>query len=175
MSTPCAPLPAYRPLQPTFHPRDTRKAWEWHIRNLPYPEVNRTKVTHQKVVLVDLALIASKQKTVPPRFTRQHASIEAQQPPQPFIVTFVSRCISGQETYRLSVDEEKGALVLRTSNKKYFKVFKVPSLIRAGIPLQQPRAKLSHDGRSTLVISYTKPDSIVNEERKARKSATCKK
>lgn len=105
----------------------------------------------------------------------KHGSIEAQQPPQPFIVASVSRCLSQQETYSLSVDEEKGALVLRTTNKKYFKVFKVPALIRAGIPPQQSGAKFSHDGRSTLIISYTKPDSIVDEERKARKSATCKK
>ncbi|CAM9622818.1 unnamed protein product [Ectocarpus sp. 12 AP-2014] len=100
-------------LNPCFHPRDTSKSWEWHIRNLPYPE----------------------------------------------------------ETYRLSVDEEKQTLVLRTTNKKYFKVFQVPSLIRAGLALRRASAKMSHNGGSTLIISYEKPQSIIDREREARASA----
>ncbi|CAM9816835.1 unnamed protein product [Pylaiella littoralis] len=106
---------AIRPssLNPTFHPRDTRQAWEWHIRNLPYPE----------------------------------------------------------ETYSLGVDNEKQTLILRTTNKKYFKVFQVPALLRAGIALQRSRARMSHNGGSTLVISYEKPDPVVDQEREARTSA----
>ncbi|CAM9541882.1 unnamed protein product [Scytosiphon promiscuus] len=100
-------------LNPTFHPRDARKAWEWHIRNLPYSE----------------------------------------------------------ETYSLAVDVEKQALVLRTRNKKYFKVFQVPALVRTGLPLQRSSAKLSHNGESTLVITYDKPQSIVDQEREDRASA----
>lgn len=69
------------------------------------------------------------------------------------------------------MDKEKQTLVLRTKNKKYFKVFKVPALVRAGLALQQSSVKISHDGGSTLVVSYTKPDSVVDEERKARAKA----
>lgn len=94
LSTPCAPLPVYRWLQPTFHPRETRKTWEWHIRNLPYPEVNRTKVTHIKrlYLLVNLALITSTLRKSVSRFTTQHASIEAQQPHHPAVHRHV--CLS---------------------------------------------------------------------------------
>lgn len=76
-------------------------------------------------------------------------------------------------TYNLSVDDEKQTLVLRTTNKKYFKVFKVPALVRAGLALQASSVKISHDdgGSGTLVISYAKPDSILDEERNARASA----
>lgn len=76
-----------------------------------------------------------------------------------------------QETYCLSVDEEKQRLVLRTTNKKYFKVFQVPSLVRAGLALRRSSAKMSHNGGSTLVISYDKPQTIVDQERDARASA----
>ena len=78
-----------------------------------------------------------------------------------------------QITYSLSVDDEKQTLVLRTTNKKYFKVFKVPTLVRAGLALQVSSVKISHDagGSGTLVISYAKPDSILDEERNARASA----
>lgn len=85
--------------------------------------------------------------------------------------TNTSRFSTTQETYSLSVDEEKQALVLRTKNKKYFKVFRVATLARAGLALQQSRAKMSHDGCSTLTISYAKPESVIDQERKARASA----
>jgi len=76
-----------------------------------------------------------------------------------------------QETYSLSVDSEKQALVLRTTNKKYYKVFRIPALCRAGLPLQRSSTKMAHNGRSTLVLSYEKPASVVEEEREARASA----
>ena len=45
--------------------------------------------------------------------------------------------------------------------------------MRAGLGLQASSVKTSHDdgGSGTLVISYAKPDSILDEERKARASA----
>ena len=81
-------------------------------------------------------------------------------------------CTCGaQETYSLDVDNEKQTLVLRTTNKKYFKVFQVPALLRTGVPLERASAKMSHNGGSTLVISYEKPGSVIEEEREARQSA----
>lgn len=78
---------------------------------------------------------------------------------------------NAQETYNLAVDGEKQAMVLRTSNKKYFKVFQVPALVRAGVPLQRSSARMSHNGQSTLVIAYDKPESIVDRDREDRASA----
>lgn len=83
----------------------------------------------------------------------------------------VLACRGLQETYSLSVDDEKQALVLRTTNKKYFKIFQVPGLLRAGLALERSRAKMCHNGGSTLVISYDKPGSVVDQERLARASA----
>lgn len=76
-----------------------------------------------------------------------------------------------QDTYKLVVDIEKQTLVLRTTNKKYFKVFKVPALVRAGLPLEQSSLRKTHDGGSTLIISYVKPKAITDEERKSRAGA----
>lgn len=76
-----------------------------------------------------------------------------------------------QENYTLQVDIDKQTLVLRTKNKKYFKVFQVPALLRAGVPLQRSSANMSHNGGSTLVISYKKPGPVIEEEREARASA----
>ena len=76
-----------------------------------------------------------------------------------------------QDNYTLEVDNDKQALVLRTKNRKYFKVFQVPALLRAGVPLERSSANMSHNGGSTLVISYEKPGPIFEEERKARASA----
>ncbi len=76
-----------------------------------------------------------------------------------------------QETYSLSVDSEKQAMVLRTTNRKYYKVFRIPALRRAGLPLRRSSAKMAHNGGSTLVLSYEKPTSVVEEEREAKASA----
>ena len=88
-----------------FCPREVREAWEWRVRNLPYPK----------------------------------------------------------ETYSVTLDEEKDQLVLRTSNRKYFKRFHVPALRRLGLTLEQPAVSFDHSG-TTLVIQYEKPDDVIEAE-----------
>mgnify|MGYP000223746102 CR=1 FL=1 len=94
---------------PVFIPMDHRAAFEWRIRNLPYP-------------------IA---------------------------------------TYQLTVDDEKQELVLRTTNKKYFKRFAIPALKRHGIPLDKVNIAMHH-AHNTLVIRYRKPLTILEYEREHR-------
>jgi len=41
-----------------------------------------------------------------------------------------------KEVYSLEIDEQKQEIVVRTSNKKYFKRFDIPDLKRLGIKLE---------------------------------------
>ena len=70
-------------------------------------------------------------------------------------------------TYSLSVDDEKQQIVLRTSNRKYFKRFDIPALKRNEIPLEQDAIEFHYSG-STLVISYEKPQAVKVQEEAAR-------
>mmetsp|Transcript_26935 Transcript_26935/g.86581 ORF Transcript_26935/g.86581 Transcript_26935/m.86581 type:complete len:194 (-) Transcript_26935:537-1118(-) len=90
---------------PVFVPQDSRTAWVWRVRNIPYPK----------------------------------------------------------DVYELSVDNEKQQIVLRTSNRKYFKRFDVPELKRRGLKLDV--ARLRHDHKSnTLIVEYAKPREVLAEE-----------
>lgn len=69
------------------------------------------------------------------------------------------------ETYLLSVDADAQQLVLRTTNKKYFKRISIPALWRANEVLDEGALSMEHRA-STLVIRYRKPASIVEAERR---------
>lgn len=49
--------------------------------------------------------------------------------------------------------------------------FKIPALVRAGIPLQESSLDFSHDGGSTLLVRYVKPTAIIDNEKQARVAA----
>lgn len=68
-----------------------------------------------------------------------------------------------KSVYSVTVDAEKDELVLRTSNRKYFKRFHVPALRRAGQQLDGEAVSFDHSG-TTLIIQYEKPDDIVEAE-----------
>eukprot|EP00500_Bicosoecida_sp_ms1_P003063 CAMPEP_0203806810 /NCGR_PEP_ID=MMETSP0115-20131106/707_1 /ASSEMBLY_ACC=CAM_ASM_000227 /TAXON_ID=33651 /ORGANISM="Bicosoecid sp, Strain ms1" /LENGTH=216 /DNA_ID=CAMNT_0050715477 /DNA_START=51 /DNA_END=701 /DNA_ORIENTATION=- len=78
------------------------------------------------------------------------------------------------ETYKLSVDADKQQIVLRTTNKKYFKRIDVPALRRLEAPLDAAAISCEYDGRSqTLVVYYAKPAALLAseaEEREARRA-----
>ena len=63
----------------------------------------------------------------------------------------------------MTVDDDAQTIVLRTSNKKYFKRFPVPSLQRAGIALGSECLDFSHSN-NTLVVTYEKPQAVKEEE-----------
>lgn len=96
---------------PIFMCLDTSKAWEWRIRNIPYPK----------------------------------------------------------DVYQLSLDKEKADVVLRTTNRKYHKRFKIPSMIRMNLALNDNALSYSY-ANNTLIIQYEKPDSILASEAHAREA-----
>ncbi|CAL8071907.1 unnamed protein product [Calicophoron daubneyi] len=91
---------------PRFSRCDTNKAFQWRIRNLPYP----------------------------------------------------------LSTYSVKAEENNQTLVLRTSNKKYFKKFDIPDMKRLNLNLSESAISLSH-ANNTLLISYKKPDEVLEFEK----------
>merc|ERR1711988_379486 len=72
--------------------------------------------------------------------------------------------------YSVTVDHDKQEVVVRTSNKKYYKRIPVPDLARLGLKLQDDLLTWKHQ-HNTLIISYNKPAEFLEEERKALKQA----
>lgn len=68
-----------------------------------------------------------------------------------------------QDVYSVTVDAETQSLVLRTSNKKYFKKFTVAGLRRAGLFLEKSAISFEHSN-NTLIIQYEKPDNVLARE-----------
>ena len=67
-------------------------------------------------------------------------------------------------TYSVTVDGEARQLVVRTTNKKYFRRWSVDALKRRGLPLDPAALQLAHDGKTVLCIRYRKPESEVEAE-----------
>lgn len=56
--------------------------------------------------------------------------------------------------YSVTADSDEGCLIVRTSNKKYFKKLTVPELERANLKPEQDRIKFSHQF-NTLIITVS--------------------
>eukprot|EP00054_Salpingoeca_dolichothecata_P000656 m.17249 g.17249 ORF g.17249 m.17249 type:complete len:196 (-) comp11089_c0_seq1:24-611(-) len=65
------------------------------------------------------------------------------------------------DIYQLTVENEQ--LVLRTTNKKYFKKFEIEDLKRCGLSLESGLASMAH-ANNTLIITYPKPEAILKLE-----------
>ena len=94
---------------PVFARKDRPHAFEWRVRNLPYPK----------------------------------------------------------PTYDVSIDAEQNQIVIRTSNKKYFKRVDVEEMDRARLPLESAALSWSHEN-STLIVQYKKPAAIMKLEKEAK-------
>eukprot|EP00899_Mesostigma_viride_P009989 jgi/Mesvir1/18992/Mv18953-RA.1 len=70
-------------------------------------------------------------------------------------------------TYSVTVDTPQRQIVVRTSNKKYFKRFNIPEMDAAGIPLSEDELSWEY-ANNTLIISYSKPKAIIAAETKAK-------
>ncbi|CAH8483453.1 unnamed protein product [Heterobilharzia americana] len=89
---------------PLFSRIDTPNAFQWRVRNLPYP----------------------------------------------------------LEVYKVTIEDE--SIVLQTTNKKYYKKFVIPDMIRQGLSLNEKSITLSH-ANNTLLISYKKPNEVLENEK----------
>ncbi len=94
---------------PTLVRKDRPHAFEWRIRNLPYPK----------------------------------------------------------STYSVTVDAEAQQVVVRTSNKKYFKRITIDDMERARLPLEEAALSWSHEN-NTLIVQYKKPAAVLQHEREAK-------
>lgn len=69
------------------------------------------------------------------------------------------------ETYSVMVDPDDKCLVVRTTNKKYFKRLFIPDLERIGLFPEQQNVSISHKF-NTLVINYKKPRELLEFDKK---------
>lgn len=67
------------------------------------------------------------------------------------------------EVYSVTVDHDKQQIVVRTSNKKYYKRIDVPDLQRLGLSLKDESLSWKHQ-HSTLIISYARPAEVTAAE-----------
>lgn len=74
------------------------------------------------------------------------------------------------DVFSVSVDHDKQEVVVRTSNKKYYKRIGVPDLKRCGKVLEDEKLSWKHQ-HNTLIISYTKPQEVVLLEQKVLREA----
>lgn len=72
-----------------------------------------------------------------------------------------------KSTYTVTVDEDAQQIVVRTSNKKYFKRIDVEDMKRAQLPLESAALSWEHEN-STLIIQYKKPAAVMQRERAAK-------
>lgn len=59
------------------------------------------------------------------------------------------------ETYSITADQVKKSIIVRTTNKKYFKEINVPELSRCDITPQQDSMSIAHQ-HNTLIITVSK-------------------
>jgi len=72
-----------------------------------------------------------------------------------------------KSTYSVQVEEEARQIVVRTSNKKYFKRITVDDMERAKLPLDPAALSWTHEN-STLIILYKKPPAILQLEKEGK-------
>ena len=71
------------------------------------------------------------------------------------------------DVYNVTIDEEKDQIVVRTSNKKYFKRFEIPDLKRGNLKLVNKNLSWCHSN-NTLIITYDKPQEVLKREKLLR-------
>lgn len=119
--------------------------WELEVGD-PIPD------QHPKNDNVD-ALIkeSSSQPSILKRITRKNIEWRIRNLPYPI------------DNYSVTADVTKKAIVVRTTNKKYYKVIEVPELNRCGLLPEQKFISLHHQ-YNTLIITYQKPELLVEME-----------
>lgn len=68
-------------------------------------------------------------------------------------------------TYEVTVDGDQ--IVVRTTNKKYYKRIAIEDMQRARLPLEEAAVEWTHEN-ATLIIQYKKPAPVLAQERDAK-------
>ena len=72
-----------------------------------------------------------------------------------------------KKMFFFDIDNEKQMIILRTTNKKYFKKFSIGDLLRNKINIDKKNLSFEFNN-NTLLISYKKPIFILEKEKKLR-------
>eukprot|EP01028_Stygiella_incarcerata_P009510 TRINITY_DN454_c0_g1_i2.p1 TRINITY_DN454_c0_g1~~TRINITY_DN454_c0_g1_i2.p1 ORF type:complete len:107 (-),score=26.42 TRINITY_DN454_c0_g1_i2:62-382(-) len=73
----------------------------------------------------------------------------------------------GTDAFSVFVDSEKDEIVVKTSNKKYYRRIEVPDLRRFKIHLDDEQVDWEADSM-TVTITYPKPRLVLEDEKKER-------
>ncbi|XP_054437702.1 protein DPCD [Pteronotus mesoamericanus] len=68
-----------------------------------------------------------------------------------------------KDVYSVCVDQKERCVVVRTTNKKYYKKFSIPDLDRYQLPLDDSLLSFAY-ANCTLIISYQKPKEVLVAE-----------
>ena len=69
-----------------------------------------------------------------------------------------------KEVYSISLDHDKQQIVLRTSNKKYFKRIDIPEMKLLGLQIEDQNVSWKYSN-NTLLIGYIKPQEVLDTEK----------
>jgi len=72
------------------------------------------------------------------------------------------------DVYSVTIDDERQQVVVRTSNKKYFKRIDVEDLSRLKLKLKEDSLSWKHQ-HNTLIISYARPIEVIKAEQASLK------
>ncbi|XP_021564951.1 protein DPCD [Carlito syrichta] len=73
-----------------------------------------------------------------------------------------------ENVYSVCVDQKERRVIVRTTNRKYYKKFSIPDLDRHQLPLDGASLTFAH-ANGTLIISYRKPREVVEAEAELQK------
>ncbi|XP_028391076.1 protein DPCD-like [Dendronephthya gigantea] len=68
------------------------------------------------------------------------------------------------DVYDVTINDDRRHIIIRTKNKKYYKKYDIPDLVRNHMPLDQKAISIAH-ANNTLIIKYKKPAEIMEQER----------
>ncbi|XP_037618864.1 protein DPCD [Sebastes umbrosus] len=73
-----------------------------------------------------------------------------------------------KDVFGVTVEPSERCIVIKTSNKKYFKKFSITDLDRSQLPLDNAALSFTH-ANNTLIVSYKKPKEILTMEQELLK------
>ncbi|XP_043970171.1 protein DPCD [Gambusia affinis] len=73
-----------------------------------------------------------------------------------------------KDVFSVSMEPSERCIIIKTTNKKYYKKFSVPDLDRSQLPLDGSALSYTH-ANNTLIVSYQKPKEILTLEQELLK------
>ncbi|XP_027873875.1 protein DPCD [Xiphophorus couchianus] len=73
-----------------------------------------------------------------------------------------------KDVFSVSMEPSERCIIIKTTNKKYYKKFSVPDLDRSQLPLDGAALSYTH-ANNTLIVSYQKPKEILTLEQELLK------